>query len=141
MHNTWKLSICLALLAGCGGGSGSKLSLAPAAGVARFNETPIADATITFYPEKGPVGIGKTDSQGVFQIKTNGQLGAVIGSHRVTVMSDDAAGGEPPPMDGNEMKSARKSKYSQKYTDPGTTDLVISIESGGNKELVLDLTE
>ena len=74
-------------LAGCGGGgSKDRPNLAPAAGVARFKGAPVADAMVTFYPEKGPAAQGKTDAKGAFTIKYNGQLGAVIGKNKVTVI-------------------------------------------------------
>ena len=125
---------------GCSGQSGPKVSLAPAAGVVQFDGKPVTDATVTFYPDDGPAGIGRTDASGAFQIKTNGQLGAVVGSHHVTVAGTEGSG-EAPQMDGNEMQFADKARYSAKYMDPETTDLVVTIDSAGNKELVLDLTE
>lgn len=138
--SAWICTLALAFLAGCGGGDSDAPKLAPAAGIVQFKGSPVTDAMITFYPEKGPVAIGRTDAKGAFQVKTNGQLGAVIGKNRVTVSSVDAAA-ETPPMDGNEIKHAVKSRYSAKYNDPKTTDLVIDLTNKGNSSLVLDLTE
>ena len=100
----------------------------------------MAEATVTFYPEKGPVASGKTDANGAYQLRTNGQLGAAIGNHKVTVNAVDA-GGDPPPMDGNEMALAVKSSLPKKYASPETTDLQVDVPAGGNANLVLDLTE
>lgn len=125
---------------GCGGGAKDRPKLAPAAGVAKFKGKPIAEATITFYPEKGPPAVGRTDAEGKFAVKTNGQLGAVVGKNKVTVIDESNKTGEIPPADGNAMKFAVTATYSKKYLDPSTTDLIIDIPAEGNTELVLDLT-
>lgn len=130
------------VMSGCGGGGGAgRPKLAPAAGVAKFKGQPIHDATITFYPEKGPVAVGRTDADGKFAVKTNGQLGAVVGKNKVTVIEDsNKPEAEIPPAGADAMKYAISSTFSKKYTDPNTTDLVIDIPTEGNTELVLDLT-
>lgn len=135
--------LTLSMVMGCGGGSGSKLKLVPAAGVVRFKEQPVADALITFYPESGPAGVARTDASGKFQIKTNGQLGAVAGKHRVTVSSAQQDVGDDLPADGHEMEreAQRKKVFSVKYSDQNTTDLIIDLPADGDKNLVLDLTE
>lgn len=127
---------------GCSGGGGAdRPKLAAAAGVAKFKGQPIPDATITFYPEKGPVAVGRTDQNGKFAVKTNGQLGTVIGKNKVTVIEDsNKPGAEIPPAGADVMKYAVSSTFSKKYTDPNTTDLIIDITAEGNTELVLDLT-
>lgn len=127
---------------GCGGGGAKdRPKLAPAAGVARFKGTPIADAAVTFYPEKGPPAVGRTDKDGKFAVKTNGQLGAVVGKNKVTVIDEsNKPGAEIPPAGADAMKFAVATTYSKKYTDPNTTDLIVDIPAGGNNELVLDLT-
>ncbi len=47
--------------------------------------------------------VGRTNEKGAFQTRTNGQLGAVVGTNKVTVAV--AAAADAPPMDGNEMIS------------------------------------
>ncbi len=135
-------SLCTlaSLMSGCGGGAADAPKVAPAAGIVQFKGSPVTDITVTFYPDKGPAAVGRTDAKGAFQMKTNGQLGAVVGKNRVTIGSADAAA-TTPPMDGNEMQFASKSRYSSKYSDPKTTDLVIDLTKDGNSKLVLDLTE
>lgn len=128
----------LVCVAGCGGGS-DQLKVVPVGGIVRYQDKPVADAEIVFYPEKGPAGVGRTDSNGAFVIKTNGQLGGTVGKNKVTVGSKQAA--EIPPSDGRAIEFASKSSFSKKYSDQATTDLVIEITSSGNKELKLDLTD
>lgn len=124
---------------GCGGGSSDAPTMAKVAGVANLSGKPIPDATVTFYPEKGPPGMGRTDATGAFQIKTNGQLGAVVGKHKVTIGVADTSD-EPPPMDGKELKLVKKSIVPKKYASADTTDLLIEVPAEGAEKLVLDLT-
>ena len=132
------LLLCIAFV-GCGGPSDAP-TLVKVSGVANFQGKPLADATLTFYPSKGPVGIGRTNADGEFQIRTNGSLGVVVDTHKVTVFITEEAT-EPPPMDGNEMAVANKSVLPKKYADKETTDLQITVPESGNENLVLDLTE
>lgn len=130
--------LCITMV-GCGGSSDGP-PLVKVSGVVNFQDKPLADATLTFYPAKGPVGVARTDAEGKFQARTNGSLGLVVETHKVTVgVSAEAA--EAPPMDGNEMAVAAKSVLPKKYSDKETTDLQITIPDGGNGNLVLDLTE
>jgi len=138
--NRYLLAACVLMISGCGGGASDMPPLAKVSGIVNFKDAPLADATVTFYPEKGPVASARTDAKGAYQLRTNGQLGAVIGNHKVTVSSADA-GGDPPPMDGNEMALAMKSTLPKKYASPETTDLKVEVPAGGNANLVLDLTE
>lgn len=133
------LTCCVLFCMGCGGGAGDAPPMAKVSGVANLSGKAIADATITFYPEKGPPGIGRTDANGAFQIKTNGQLGAVVGKHKVTV-GVAAADAEPPAMDGKEMKLLKKSVVPKKYSSAEETDLQIEVPAEGNEKVVLDLT-
>ncbi|OYW15363.1 MAG: hypothetical protein B7Z55_15085, partial [Planctomycetales bacterium 12-60-4] len=115
----WKtLAFCLTVgtCVGCGGGLPPDApKLAPAAGVVTHKGSPLPNVTVTLYPESGPVGVGKADGSGQFQIKTNGRDGATIGTHKVTI---SPAAGEPPPMDGNETKSTPKEPpFAAKYID------------------------
>jgi len=129
---------CIAVV-GCGGASDAP-ALVKVSGVANFQGKPLPDATLTFYPGTGPVGVARTNSNGEFQVRTNGTLGVVVDTHKVTVaVAAEAA--EAPPMDGNEMAVANKSVLPSKYADKETTDLQISIPEAGNEKLVLDLTE
>jgi hypothetical protein len=130
--------LCSACLPGCGG-SADVLKVVPVAGVVRFKNAPLADAEIVFYPEKGPAGVGKSDAQGKFQIKTNGQLGGTPGKNKVTVGSKAATA--VPPSDGRAVEFANKSTLPKKYASEAETDLVIDITSSGNSSLTLDLTE
>lgn len=141
LRNFAGLVLFAAIVMGCGGGVSDAPKVVPAAGVLKYKGQPLADANVAFYPEKGPAGVGKTDTKGAFQIKTNGQLGALVGKHKVTVNVGGPANAEPPPADGNEIVLLEKSTIPKKYSNQNDTDLVIDLPAAGNKELVLDLTD
>ena len=73
-------------------------------------------------------------------MKTNGALGVVVGSSKVTVQVTGNSEGDPPPMDGKEMQLLKKSVLPKKYASADTTDLIIDIPQEGNTDLTLDLT-
>ena len=125
---------------GCGGASRDIPKIAPVAGVLKYKGAPVPDVAVAFYPAKGPAGAGVTDAKGAFTIKTNGQLGAVVGKHKVTA-SQGQQSGEFPPADGHELELLKKTTIPSKYADQNTTDLNIDIPAEGNKDLVLDLTD
>lgn len=137
----WIIVPLVLSLSGCGGGPKDRPKLAPTGGIVRFKGEPLPKATVTFYPEKGTAGVGVSDDKGAFQVKTNGQLGAVIGPHKVTVTLAQQSSGEIPPADGKELELLKETKLPAKYSDQNTTDLKLTIPAGGDKELVLDLTE
>jgi hypothetical protein len=135
------LILLVAAFVGCGGGDPKAPKVAPVAGVINYKGAAVADATVVFYPDKGPAATGKTDSKGAFQVRTNGQLGTSVGKNKVTVVAAQQQG-EIPPADGNEMKLLEKQNaIPKKYNQQDTTDLVVDIPAAGNKELVLDLTD
>lgn len=128
-------------LVGCGGSDASAPKLAPISGVVNYKGAAVTDATIVFYPEKGPAATGKTDGKGAFQVRTNGQLGTSLGKNKVTVVAVEQTG-EIPPADGNEMKLLEKQNaIPKKYNQADTTDLFVDVPAEGNKSLVLDLTD
>ncbi|MDB5345150.1 MAG: hypothetical protein JWP89_3527 [Schlesneria sp.] len=129
--------ISLTILSGCGGRS-DKIKVAPASGIVKYKGEPLADANITFYPEKGPVGTAKSDAKGAFQIQTNGQPGAVPGKSKVTV---SVASSTIPPSDGRAHEFVAESKIPKKYASDAETDLTVDVAPAGSKDLQLNLTE
>ena len=125
---------------GCGSAPNDGPKLAPVVGVLKYKGAPVADASVAFYPTKGPAGVGLTDAKGVFQVKTNGQLGAMVGKHKVTASLAQQSG-EIPPAGGSEVALLKETTIPSKYSDQNTTDLNIDVPAEGNKELVLDLTD
>jgi hypothetical protein len=80
------------LLSGC-----AEHDLAPVSGVVKLNGAPLVRGVVNFQPiggqtdNPGPGSTGITDDQGRFQLKTpDGELGAVVGEHKVRIYSRNA---------------------------------------------------
>lgn len=83
-------AICLGLfgfmLAGCSGGPvGGDVTLAQAGGLVKFKGAPLAGATVTFIPEKGPLATGTTDLEGKFKLTSGGMAGVAVGKCKVSI--------------------------------------------------------
>jgi len=72
-------------LMGCSGNDAPQMAVVK--GNVTWKGKPLADAGVTFTPEKGPVATGRTDEAGQFSLSTRGSAGAVLGSHRVTIQA------------------------------------------------------
>src|SRR5262249_49985379 len=87
-------SLLVSLSAGCGSDGGTPVRLAEAGGVVTFKGAPLADATVTFIPDNGPIATGVTDLSGKFTLMTGSRAGAAVGPCRVSVAAY-AAGAAP----------------------------------------------
>ena len=76
---------CVVLLAGCGNPDVKSVTLASVKGKVLFNGGPLAEAVVTFVPDKGPVAVGKTDFEGNFKLMTGGKEGCAVGPVVATV--------------------------------------------------------
>ena len=157
-----------ALLPGCGGDSGaSSVTLAPAGGVVMFKGRPLAGASVSFVPEKGPIASGTTDLEGKFKLSTGGQSGAAVGNGKFTVSSYE--GGAAPTTNGgmptNEEEGKKylenmtrmkdsgkgpaaggsagpKSVIPERYGKDATSDLSFKVEKDASKnQFTLELKE
>src|SRR5437870_753812 len=81
------IGFAVVVATGCGGGT----KFAAVSGRVTLNGQPLANATVSFQPipgkgviDPGPGSLGKTNDNGDFSlILPTGQLGAVVGRHRV----------------------------------------------------------
>jgi hypothetical protein len=89
------LSVSLAACSGCGSkGTDATLKVT---GTVTYNGAPVADASVTFTPEKGRPATGITDAAGKFTLTTfSKDDGAVPGRHKVTI-APNASKIEPMP--------------------------------------------
>ncbi|MHC2070886.1 hypothetical protein ACYFX5_25730 [Bremerella sp. T1] len=96
------VSLSLSVLPGCF--SGSSVPVGPVSGVVTKDGQPLADATVTFFPESGRPSIGMTDESGRYELLfTESVNGAMVGLHKVNI----SFGGPPPP---GEMNREKKNK-------------------------------
>ena len=96
-------------LAGCGGGA----QYVAVSGVVKLDGKPHRNAMVMFQPmastenpNPGRGSSGRTDDNGRFTLKTfEGQRGAVIGKHRVRIMSMVKAAADPIPAEWNQASN------------------------------------
>ncbi len=131
--------LLLSAFAGCGGGANDAPPLASVKGVVKLGGAVLPSAVVTFYPEKGPPGIGIGNEQGAFTVKTNGQNGCPLGKCKVTVAVGSGGAANIPPSDGNEMALLEKPRLNPKYSNADTTDLIVDVSADGHADLQLDL--
>jgi hypothetical protein len=82
--------ICLGAIgllnSGCGGSpEGGNVKLAAAGGTVKYNGAPVAQASVTFIPETGPIANATTDMSGKFTLMTGSMSGVALGPCKVTV--------------------------------------------------------
>lgn len=134
------LLICLMAVSGCGGGV-DRPPVYKAGGVIKFKGNPVADAAVTFYPEKGRPATGQTNSQGEFQLTTfNTNDGAIAGTHKVAIVSKLAVAVES--NSGPELEKLAQAQASVpgKYSNPETSPQVNTVVEGENR-FEIELTE
>ncbi|HWL06794.1 MAG TPA: carboxypeptidase-like regulatory domain-containing protein [Planctomicrobium sp.] len=74
------------ILAGCYQNTGA-LKLVPVQGTILLDGIPIAEASVTFIPERGPIARGVTDENGRFSLTTKRKDDGVIPGHHQVVVS------------------------------------------------------
>lgn len=130
------------LVVGCGGKPAGP-PLYQVKGTVKFEGAPLADATVTFRPENGPVAMGVTNANGEFTLKTGAADGAVAGPHQVAVIV--ATGGKvmdnPTPDDLAAMSLAPKppaepkSPIPERYSKFETSRLTATVETDPSKNI------
>ncbi len=103
-ESRWLIVVCLCVCAGCGGSKGPELL--GVTGTIKFNGKPLANAEVTFQPEKGAPSFAKTDAEGRYELQfSRSRNGALPGTHEVSIITaveDD---------DGNVAKELLPAKY------------------------------
>ncbi len=147
--------VSMMIIAGCGGGDGKTPTLAAVKGSVTYNGSPLAGATVTFIPEKGPLAIGTTNLSGEFKLNTGALPGCAVGLSKVSVRldppSDEAtASSIPKPGSGGDIteqskqmaqmtmaaqqsNSKIKSLIPDKYRDANRSGLEYKVDSSGSK--------
>jgi len=144
------------LVVAVGGCSGSDApSVAPVTGIVTLKGAPMAEAQVTFVPEKGPVAMGMTDLEGKFKLKTGSMEGAVVGSGNVSVTASAGGGDGGPlskPMSPEDMQAMQiagtlepamqeqnKSLIPEKYTRADSSGLSFEVKKGEENNWTVEL--
>lgn len=137
------------VIAGCSDGStASGPRPVPAAGMLTYNATAVPDATISLIPNdpSQPGAVARSDSTGAFKLTTGDRgEGAMPGDYKVSVTAIVYEGGENPGSveEGNYNPNAKPAtpKYivPQKFSNPETSGLTLTIPPEGTTDIKLDL--
>jgi hypothetical protein len=133
------LAALLVLVPGCGS------RFAAVSGKVTLNGQPLANATVSFQPvappgskDPGPGSQAKTNEKGEFTLQTStGQNGAVVGTHRVSIIALDPQVGEGdarPPRGGWPLADKVPPRYN------ANTTLSFEVPSGGTDKADFALT-
>jgi len=134
---------CLALIAvplvlslsGCGGNDVPET--AGVTGVVLYKGQPVDGAVVTFSPQEGNPGTGRTGSDGRFVLTTyNAEDGAVPGKHTVTVQLFPDGG-----LPGMEVESTGVTGIPNKYADPEASPLSREVKAGEENDFTLELED
>ena len=126
--------ICL-LIAAAGCGNADAPQLYPVSGTVTVNGSPLANATVTFQPDKGPIAFGATNLEGEYTLRTGGAEGVVAGPAKVSVTIPEPST-EPTEaeveryMKTGEMPASatpRASPIPEKYTKTETSGLAFTV--------------
>ncbi|MBY0228069.1 MAG: carboxypeptidase-like regulatory domain-containing protein, partial [Gemmataceae bacterium] len=101
----------LAAIAFSAAGCGAKL--VPAEGTITLDGKPLANANVTFVPEKGPSPVGTSDAQGKFKLTTGNKAGAPAGTYKVMVSLNTEGSKDGPPT-GPDAKAEMMKKMMEK---------------------------
>jgi hypothetical protein len=128
------------VLAGCGSSGGAPTS--KVTGVVTYKGTPVADAGVTFTPEKGRPASGITDAAGKFTLSTFAKDdGAVPGLHKVAVTPNAS---QIEPMPGTPEAAAAavgKPPFPKRYNNPETSALTADVKDGEDNNFTFDMTD
>jgi len=113
--------------------------LVPVTGTVTLKGKPLAGAVVTFLPKTGVPGLGETDSEGKYSLKSALLSGVTPGEYKVAISYLVSAGGEPQGVGARsamvqspEMMSA-KEQLPAEYSDLGRTKLQAGVQpAGGN---------
>lgn len=145
---------CMLLLAGCGGGNSKDPKIAAVGGSVTYKGAPVAGATVTFMPDKGPLAIGITDLNGEFKLNSGALVGCAVGPVKVAVRveapGESSNNSVPKPGSGDfaeqskkmadmtmahqqSASTTKKSLIPEKYRDPTSSGLTYTVEADASK--------
>lgn len=130
------LTICCAMLAGCGGSG--QLETALVQGTVKLDGKPLTQGMVIFSPLKGRGASGAIQSDGTFSLTTyQSGDGALVGIHKVAVMPDVSGGRHEGPEGST---GSRPSQIPQKYLAPDSSGLTFEVKAGQHNQAQLELS-
>jgi hypothetical protein len=101
-----------------------------------YKGSPLAGATVTFIPEKGPLAMGVTDLQGKFTLNTGALPGVVVGPAKATVsMLAAGSGSSATDFSKTPATDAAREEYFKKAAEKMTAQQS-GTDTSGPKSLV-----
>jgi len=147
----WTLGLAvLMFVLGCSGSDANRPETVKAGGQVIFEGQPVAGANVSLSPAAGSGrgAFGKTDAQGMFTLATTSSIdGVVPGSYRVSIAKQRTEGGmteeesqayyektgQPPPS------PTVTNELPEKYVDPSTSELQVTVTADGPNDFKFDL--
>jgi hypothetical protein len=161
MKKAWLVLLLPAcVLVGCGGGK-----LVTARGTVTLNGGALADPTMMFYPvgHQAMPGFAAADGAGRFSVSTGNEKGIAPGQYKVTVVKTQRVAPSPTNVpkgvnlqkleggdnaERRDFNTRKRNKLStvqnvlpEKYADPKTTPIQITVRPGGEPDLVIALID
>jgi hypothetical protein len=130
--------VAAACLAGCSHSvpNGAIVKTVPAKGKLTYHGRPLAYYQVTVLPKDDRPAVGITDEDGAFVLGTNDTGdGAVVGTHRVTVVYV----GPPSKNPEEDVPPPPKVKIDRKFSKAETSGLTVEIPADGTSDLRIDL--
>lgn len=137
-------AIALGLMVTAAVGCGSEFPVANVSGMVTLDGEALQNATMFFQPKRrgenpivGPPSIGVTDDSGRFTLITSqGDSGAVVGTHTVSISTYESRMVDPKKSDRMEVVS--KERIPQRYRAP--SELTFTVPAGGAGDADFSLT-
>lgn len=129
----WLLGVVLAGMLTLLGCNSPPPSLAEVVGQVICDGMPLPGASVVLTPDRdrgtrGPISWGRAGVDGCFTLQADGQPGAVVGHHRVSVCYQPSE-----PITHSVKLPARR------YRQPDTSGLKVEVRAGQSNELILRL--
>ena len=132
----WVWAASLLWTVGCGL---DRLSTVPAKGTVTLDGKPLADANITFTPDRGRSATGKSSADGTFVLSTYDQGdGAIVGHHLVTVTAREVGAADTPGAPG--ITRPGRSLIPERYGNTATSGLSFEVTDGPENVFEIQLT-
>lgn len=132
--------------------------LVPVQGKVTYCDEPLEGATVSFTPKDfktgDRIGVGRTDAQGKFELRTIGEPGVLPNDYRVFIVKNSVVSTSPaksaPEKTGNRQSPGPpklgkgekiQSQIPKRYNNAGTSGLEFTIGKNGLKDVRIELID